>query len=31
MAIERSFQANLAAMQAYRGMLQNSITHIGRS
>jgi len=31
MSIERSFQANLAAMQAYRGMLRNSITHIGRS
>ena len=31
MTIERSFQANLAAMQAYRGMLRNSITHIGRS
>lgn len=29
--IERSFQANLQAMRAYRGMLQSTITNIGRS
>ena len=31
MTIERSFQANLATMQAYRTMVRNSIQHIGRS
>ena len=29
--IERSFAANLAAMRAYRTMLRNSITNIGRA
>ena len=29
--IERSYQANLAAMQTYRTMLQNTVTNIGRS
>lgn len=28
--IERSFQANLAAMRTYRTMMQNTITQIGR-
>lgn len=28
--IERSFQANLAAMRTYRGMVQSTITNIGR-
>lgn len=30
MVIERSFQADLSAMQAYRTMVRNSITQIGR-
>ena len=31
MAIVRSYQSNLAAMRSYRGMIRNTITHIGRS
>lgn len=30
-AIERSFEANLAAMRTYRTMLQSAVSHIGRS
>jgi len=29
--IERSYEANLAAMKTYRTMLQNTVTNIGRS
>ena len=29
--IERSFQANLAAMRVYKSMLQGTVSHIGRS
>ena len=30
MSIERSFQANVAGMQAYRNMVRASVQHIGR-
>ena len=30
MVIERSFQANVAAMQSSRNMVRNSVSHIGR-
>jgi flagellar basal-body rod protein FlgC len=28
--IERSFDANLTALRTYRGMLQNTLTHLGK-